>query len=703
VTHFHSSPTRSETGQAAVLMALLLFFAFLAFAALTIDGAMTYLVRRDLQNVADSAALAACRVIAQNDTSGGTVADTALAAAQNSITTQLGPWATYANPNVGSGVGLVKGIEVSPASSPREVRVAVQRRVPTVLTQFVGRGDSFMLAQAHCDSRAGGGLMPIAVPRYLTSKDKSHPANPAMTDLIAKKGAPLYPSDSITVTWSGRYGPFQVPVPCGNPGAPACAGNASWVASDSAVAGTPDANSGPQVDILGQSGQTNSGTANFRDFVLLDIRNVGPQDPLEYYNGVTSMPNAAKDVSQGWIYQHGYPGPNPQVGSEVAVLAGTSNNFSAQTVMNDAGYQVGDILPVIVYDGYVWKRPDFSLSVNPQSGSGIVAGCPSTCPLDSGSAIAYTVQIAKSGNTSWSNPGPSFTVNFNLTNGPLPSGSYVTIQPLTPVAGSITTLTGPNYSYVIPNVNETGWTGKILIWDTEAVTRTPFLTGIDAYATSLLNTHGLNTDKGNPSANVQFGFWNGSAPTADYTARSDAATFTGPMALAQGGSGATNLVVYGVGTTAGFPKSGKNDVCKGVPVQGSVFGNGATWSTIFSSPANIPGGIDIFLNGENSISPGLNVNANAPVATGYTLRFAIGGPGTNGCSVPPHTVDIPLSITTAPTTGATPDSFVVVQGYALMRISDSDANDVWGYAISPLYESLDQITVGLRPRLVPWN
>ena len=197
------SSSESESGQAALLVALLLFFAFMALAALAIDGAMTYSVRRDLQNVADSAALAACRVIASNDTALNSDVETAaLIAAENSIATHLGSYAAFAgsNPpttNVGTGAGLLKGIEVS---AP-EVRVALQRRVPTVLTQFLGRGDSIMVATARCDSTAGGGLMPIAVPRYLVSEDTSvSPPNPPYTDFVAKKGAPIYPTDSVTVT-----------------------------------------------------------------------------------------------------------------------------------------------------------------------------------------------------------------------------------------------------------------------------------------------------------------------------------------------------------------------------------------------------------------------------------------------------------------------------------------------------------------------
>nr|MBP7690055.1 Tad domain-containing protein [Thermoflexales bacterium] len=138
-----------ETGQAAALMAILLFMGFVLFASLAIDGAMTYLARRDLQNVADSAALAACRMIAQNDTT-----TTPLAAAQNAVTANLGSWAEFvgSNPpgtNLGTGGGLVKGVEIA---NP-QVRVAVQRVVPTVLTQFFGRAPSPMMAQARCDVR----------------------------------------------------------------------------------------------------------------------------------------------------------------------------------------------------------------------------------------------------------------------------------------------------------------------------------------------------------------------------------------------------------------------------------------------------------------------------------------------------------------------------------------------------------------------
>ena len=65
-------------------------------------------------------------------------------------------------------------------------------------------------------------------------------------------------------------------------------------------------------------------------------------------------------------------------------------------------------------------------------------------------------------------------------------------------------------------------------------------------------------------------------------------------------------------------------------------------------------------------------------------------------------MDVPLDILAA-APNATPDRFVYIQGYSVFRVSCVDANDVWGYAISPLYESFEDIQVGLRARLVPWN
>jgi len=637
-----------ETGQAAALMAIMLFMVFVVFASLAIDGAMTYLARRDLQNVADSAALAACRVIAQNDTT-----TTPLAAAQNAVATNLGGWTDFvgSNPpgtNVGAGAGLVKGIEIA---SP-QVRVAVQRVVPTVLTQFFGRAPSPMMAQARCDVRAGGGLMPIAIQRY------DGEAGGTMHDHVANKTAPIYPTDSVTVTWAGRYGPFQVPIPVD-----------PYVASDGALA---DTNTGPEVVLVGQSADTNNNTSSMRDLVLLDIRNVASQYALEYYNGADSQADAAKYMSRDWIYQHGYPGPFPQVGSQVAILDGASVAFAAGA-MDTAGYRPGDVIATIVYDGYVWTRPDFSVALTPQSGNGVIAGY----PIDASTAVAYTLNLAKAGPASaaWFTP-LDFDVRFDFTNDPLPSDTHIALNGVE--------LTGPNYATTINSVTAAGWNGTLSIWSTQAITQVNYLSGINVTAESSLGlSHGA-------SSNYGFG---ANTIAADYTVRSN----SGQLVMRQGDSYAVNLIALGIGSS--FPNG---QGCANVPVQASVLLGGVpqVWGSFFTTPSGTT--VDIKQNTDKAINLGLSVSSTAFVNAGYTLRLTVGPKTCGGTTLPSHTVDVPFEIK-LPAPTATPDKFVVIQGYAVFKISRVDANDVWGYAISQLFERYEDVTMGLRPRLVPWN
>ena len=87
-----------EKGQSIVVMALLLSFVILAFAAVAVDGTLIYLRRRQLQNMADSAALSGAVALSQ----GKTEAE-AYQKAMNTITTNEGEIEWYstdlANPN----------------------------------------------------------------------------------------------------------------------------------------------------------------------------------------------------------------------------------------------------------------------------------------------------------------------------------------------------------------------------------------------------------------------------------------------------------------------------------------------------------------------------------------------------------------------------------------------------------------------------
>lgn len=637
---------QDESGQAALLVAILLFFVFLVFASLGIDGAATYLTRRDLQNVADASALSACRALAQ-----GEDATTALNAALNTISTNLGSWAEYAgsNPpstNIGTGAGLLQGLEIADPV----VRVALQRPVPTVLTQFVGRTQTIITAQARCNSRAGGGLMPIAVPRY--DGWSGLPPVDNVANKQAVSSGVYYSATSSIQTWNGRYGPFQVPVP-----------TSPWIASDGALS---DLNTGPEVVLLGQSAETNNNENSMRNLVLLDIRNVASQVALEYYNGADSQADAAKDMSQSWIYQHGYPGPYPQVGSQVAILDGASNNFTARA-MDTAGYRPGDEIAAIVYDGYVWTTPDFDVTLTPVSGSGVTAGFPS----DAASAVQYTLSIVRAGPQPWFSP-LDFAVTFVFNNQTLPAGTQMTLNgnPVTP--GTAIPQNG---------ITDAGWNGTLRIWNTEAITVGQYLSGLNLIADSSLGR--------SEGASSNFGF--GLIAANDYTARSSA----GRLHLRQGDSYSADLTTY---ATPAFPVGGSG--CNAL-VQAQILLGGAPlpWSTYFSSSANDT--VKIRRDQDRTLNFPLSVQATSPTGSGYILRLTVNSP-CNSISIPSHSVDIPVTFD-VPAPTATPNKFVFIQGYTVFRISRVDANDVWGYAISELFERYEDITIGLRPRLVPWN
>ncbi|MDH3674854.1 MAG: pilus assembly protein TadG-related protein, partial [Anaerolineae bacterium] len=116
----------SEEGQSIVVVALFLFFVFLAFAAVGIDGTIVYLRRRQLQNIADAAALAAAVELTQTRP-----ITAAYQAAMDTVETNGGQvewFSTSSSPdppntNVGSSLDLTTGIEITGSC---DVRVALR-------------------------------------------------------------------------------------------------------------------------------------------------------------------------------------------------------------------------------------------------------------------------------------------------------------------------------------------------------------------------------------------------------------------------------------------------------------------------------------------------------------------------------------------------------------------------------------------------
>jgi len=139
--------------------------------------------------------------------------------------------------------------------------------------------------------------------------------------------------------------------------------------------------------VLGDGVGTNDGTANYEGFVLLDARNIVP-GPIEYHNGATGQADTNKAISKGYFHE-GYEGPMPQVGDQLAMLDGVSNDFAAQEMAQY--YEVGEEFLAVVYSGYVWDVPDLEMSIEP------VVGWISPTITDTTEIVTYTVTLEKTG------------------------------------------------------------------------------------------------------------------------------------------------------------------------------------------------------------------------------------------------------------------------------------------------------------------
>jgi hypothetical protein len=245
----------------------------------------------------------------------------------------------------------------------------------------------------------------------------------------------------------------------------------------------------------------------------------------------------------------------------------------------------------------------------------------------------------------------------------------------------------------------------LYVWTTDPTTTVPScISGLNLVAVS-----SLGLDKGTSS---HFGFADPPTtplPSNYYTLRSGTAPSSGPgiITIQQGKSvkPLNNLVTFGFG-------SGLN--CN-ADVSADVWtANGTAklfWTSFFPAGSQtLNNGISIKTDTDKNLpnNYSLDALASAPPDT-YILRFTVQPTGSGTCTgLGSRSIDVPLKIELPPGGNSTPTNFVVFQGYAIFRISDftpniNNPNTVWGYAISPLYQSLEEVTFGLRPRLVPWN
>lgn len=139
--------SKEERGQVTVLVLGLALVVF-AVAGLAVDGTRAFLLRRTLQNAADSAALAAASTLdpsAYYSTGGGDVTLDARAARAQAA-------ATLAQ----RGVGARSGVEIGATT----VRIVLRDQVPTTFLRLIGVSQLPVAVEATAEPIAGAAGSP---------------------------------------------------------------------------------------------------------------------------------------------------------------------------------------------------------------------------------------------------------------------------------------------------------------------------------------------------------------------------------------------------------------------------------------------------------------------------------------------------------------------------------------------------------------
>lgn len=656
-----------EKGQAAVFITILLMFAFIALAALAIDGGHLYVVRRDLQNICDAACLAAAVEVANGGTD-----EEAWPFAESYVEQNGGElppgWVSPDN-NVGDGTGLTWGIEVEGGG----VRVALQTVVDTYFTMIFNRQGAGVGARARCNQGAGfGPLLPIAVRRFEYSDDPEE-----WLDLLANKDADprnpgaacqgpgdcAYDATSDEIMLPGRYSngentfPFKPVKEVYEP----VSGTVEITQT-----GNIDCDLPPQdgtyegVCVLGVHPETNDGTENYTGWVALDIRNiVGPggsvYDESPYYlNEATGQAATNKDLSSQWFCNRGWSGDiMPMLGDQLAFLPGVSADFAPKGMLAcDPPWKPKDTFIGIIYSGYVWDIPDLEVEIEPAYDEISATIPPGT------HTITYTVTLRKPPpSPDWPAPG-NFIMTADFT-APLPPEMDADIS------------FSPSVVPLATNQTETQVDMIVSVSDPMTPTNHNYVSAITVKAAEI----GIGLKRW---ASTNFAYRGDSDfdSMKDFTLHAHALEFNAVQ-------GAKVTVIL---PTMAFGFSENN-----ADVSGVVHGN--DWANVFT-PASQDQKIDI-PNDTDRFD--LRVQSAAPIGA-HTVTLTV-APKEEG--VPEHSVDIIVHVREA--SGGDPTRFVIVEGFADFQIEYIDVNDVIAYAIGPIVSQITATELfGMRPALLPW-
>lgn len=634
-------------GQVLVIVALMIVV-LLGFAGVAVDFGRQNAEQRHVQTAADAAALAACRALIDGVTDNAAAAAARTIAEVNLEGSPAGATATIA-PD-GARV-YADGHPGDPAYltsgilvSSTSVRVAIASTMETALARVVGVPTLDTGARARCQLQ-GGPAIPIIARRY-----ESAPGPGAgFVDFVATDGT----------SGSGQVDPVSV------------------LGYDGRTPAS-EADPGPPVALYGPQSKA-SNDASFRGFVALDVRNFESTTSRVYYNGVTPgvSENTLKNKEGAYLVS-GYLGPMfPPVvqpadpNDQVAVLSGNDTNMVVGNF--EDVYAVGDRILLALYNGTVMQIPDFAIS--PPSAITVVSTTPSPVNgpnfnVSRNDAFSSTVTLHLHGDT-------------NAAAAGYPAYDILPTPPVTPPAAG--------------HMNQPTWSSDVFIPAKNGTTVA--MSGIwtnDIPAG--IYTVWLEGHSGNPYFQTR----RYPVPVKVGGAVSDfsfANSTTSGATATMGGS--ISLPIYVSTTTASTTKWGPSGSAVALTVDMATFTDcSLTPETIGAGQITLSAGtVTPSATGSGALST-LSISS-VGLAPGC-YRFDLRGTGTNG-SAQPVTHLQPITFTVATTTGG--GSYVDIIGFAVFEVTDINANEISGRAVSGAYADANDPALrrAQRARLNPWN
>jgi len=634
-------------GQVLVIVALVTVI-LLGFAAVAIDFGRQNAEQRHVQTAADAAALAGCRALIDGETDLAAAATARTVAEVNLEDSPAGATSTVA-PD-GAPVYL-DGHPGDPSYltsgilvSSTSVRVAIASTIDTALARVVGVPTLDTGGRAQCQLQ-GGPAIPIVARRY----ENAPGPGAGFVDFAA------------TTTTSGGGGLDAVSVLGYDGRTPAS-----------------EADPGPVFSLYGPNSKA-ANDSDFRGFVALDVRNFQSTTSRVYYNGVAPgiTENTLKDM-QGTYLRSGYPGPMfPSVvepadpNDQVAVLLG---NDTAQVVGNfEDVFAVGDRILLALYSGTVMQIPDFAISP------------PSAITLDSTTAAPVN--------------GPNFTISRNDA-----FNSTVTLHlhgdANAAAAGYPAYDILPDPSVTPPgagDMNQPTWSTDVFIPAKSGTTVA--MSGIETNAIPAgIYTAWLEGHSGNPyfqtrrytvpvkvgGALRDFSFINS---TTSGSAAGIGDSISLPIYVSTTNASATKWEATGSVVALTMDPASFTD-CALVPA--TIGAGQITFSAATVTPTH---------SGSGALST-LTVST-VGLAPGC-YRFDVRGTGTNGDAQPVTHIQ-PITFTVATTSSG--GSYVDIIGFTVFEMTDINANEISGRAVSGVYANANDSALrrAQRARLIPWT